>query len=150
MENGVKYTIVVGGIIERDGKYLLIQEAKENCRGKWWFEMGHLEDGENVFDGAIREIKEECGFDVDLTGVCSIVFQPEHSVLGFYFTTKILTDKLNYNSQEILDARWFTYEEILAMKDQIRVPGAMMTALENVRAGKIMPLDIIKDLKWEK
>lgn len=141
-------TVIVGGVIERDGKYLLIQEAKEKCRGKWWFEMGHLDDGESLFEGAIREIKEECGFDVELTGICSIVAQPERSLLGFYFTTRILTDTLKYDSAEILDAKWFTYEEILAMKDQIRVPEAMMVALENIRAQKIMPLDIVKELSW--
>ena len=27
--------IVVGGVIEKDGKFLLVQEAKERCRGKW-------------------------------------------------------------------------------------------------------------------
>lgn len=27
--------IIVGGVVEKDGKYLLVQEAKEKCRGKW-------------------------------------------------------------------------------------------------------------------
>ena len=26
--------IIVGGVIEKDGKFLLVQEAKEKCRGK--------------------------------------------------------------------------------------------------------------------
>ena len=51
--------IVVGGIIEKDGKYLLIQEAKKMCYGKWNFPAGRLEFKESLKQGAIREIKEE-------------------------------------------------------------------------------------------
>lgn len=143
-------TVIVGGIIERDGKYLLIQEAKESCRGKWWLEMGHLEAGETIFEGAVREIKEECGFDVKLTGVCLIAAYTDLSLLGFYFTTEIINDQLSYDPKEILDAKWYSYEEIMAMRDQIRAPEAMSAALNNIRAGKIMPLDIIKEFNWEK
>ena len=50
--------IVVGGIIEKDGKYLLIQEAKKMCYGKWNFPAGRLEFKESLKQGAIREIKE--------------------------------------------------------------------------------------------
>ena len=55
--------IVVGGIIEKDGKYLLIQEAKKMCYGKWNFPAGRLEFKESLKQGAIREIKEETGCD---------------------------------------------------------------------------------------
>lgn len=27
-------TVIVGGVIEKNGKFLLVQEAKEKCRGK--------------------------------------------------------------------------------------------------------------------
>ena len=56
--------IVVGGIIEKDGKYLLIQEAKKMCYGKWNFPAGRLEFKESLKQGAIREIKEETGLTI--------------------------------------------------------------------------------------
>ena len=35
--------VIVGGIIEKDGKYLLVQEAKSKCYKKWNFPAGHLD-----------------------------------------------------------------------------------------------------------
>ena len=64
--------IIVGGVLKQDGKYLLLQEAKEKCRGKWNLPAGRLEPNETIFDGAKREIYEECGYEVELTGVSHI------------------------------------------------------------------------------
>ena len=64
--------VIVGGVIEKDGKYLLVQEAKKKCYEKWNFPAGHLDFNESLEQGAIREIKEETGCDVKLDGVCYI------------------------------------------------------------------------------
>ena len=64
--------VIVGGIIEKNGKYLLVQEAKKKCYKKWNFPAGHLDFNESLEQGAIREIKEETGCDVELNGVCYI------------------------------------------------------------------------------
>lgn len=46
--------IVVGGVIEKDGKFLLVQEALEKVRGKWNLPAGQLDANETLFDG-LRE-----------------------------------------------------------------------------------------------
>lgn len=53
--------IVIGGLIEKDNKFLLVQEAKENCKGKWNIPAGHIEVNESVIDCLKREVKEETG-----------------------------------------------------------------------------------------
>lgn len=141
-------TVVVGGIIQRDDKYLLIQEAKAECRGRWWTPTGHVESGESLLAGVIREIKEECGFDVKPTGIVLIAEQNERDYLGIYFATEIMTDKLSYNSEEILDAKWFSHEEILAMQEQIRIPKILLAAIDNLRAGKVVPMSLIRTFPW--
>lgn len=139
-------TIIVGGVVERDGKYLLIQEAQSKCRGKWFLEAGHLEPDETIFDGAKREIREECGCDVELTNVCLIHHLPERSFLGIYFSTRLLREQVYpLDSAEILDARWFTYEEICAMRDtgQLRIAEVVLGAIDNIRRGCLAPLELI-------
>lgn len=56
--------IITGGIIEKDGKFLLVQEAKEKVYGKWNIPAGHLDFNETIFEGAKREIFEETGCKV--------------------------------------------------------------------------------------
>lgn len=79
-----KVKVIVGTVIEKEGKYLLVQEAQEKCRGKW-----------NL-------------------------------------------------PAEILDAKWFDYEEILAMRSEIRNEGLLIGAIENVRNGLVAPMGIVR------
>lgn len=139
--------IIVGALIEKDGKYLLVQEGKEKCYGKWSFPAGHLEPGETIFDGAKREVKEETGCDIELTGICQI---GNHVSQNDVFTLIMFTAQANsstftpQNSAEILDVHWFTYEEIDAMRDQLRVQDLIFGAVNNVRQGIVAPLDLVQ------
>lgn len=114
--------IIVGGIIEKNGKFLLVQEAKERCYGKWNFPAGHLENDENILDGAKREISEECGCKVEINGVLKIgnVITSNKNIVLIAFSTNLLNENIAFDKNEILDAKWFTYEEILNMKEQLR------------------------------
>ena len=139
-------SIIVGGFIEKDGKFLLVQEAKEICRGKWYIPAGHLEPQESIFDGAKREIFEETGCKVELTGVlkvCNKILE-DGIWLGIIFSTKLLEENININKSEILDVKWFSYEEILKMKDELRSPDWIISNLNTLVEKKQAELDIIK------
>lgn len=140
--------VIVGGVVEKDGKYLLVQEAKEKCRGKWNIPAGHLDPNETIFEAAKREVEEESGFDVELTGVCQIGNQKlENDVfVSVVFSTKVLGGDINFNPDEILDAKWFTYEEIVVMKDQLRMESFVLGAIDNTRDGLVAPIDIVRVL----
>ena len=51
--------VIVGGVIEKDGKFLLVQEAKEKCRGKWNIPAGHLDPNETIFDGLKEKLNKK-------------------------------------------------------------------------------------------
>ena len=137
--------VIVGGVIEKDGKYLLVQEAR-NCRGKWNLPAGHVDANETIQDAAKREIKEESGVDVELTGVCQIGNRKiENDVfVSVIFTAKLVGGEINYDKDEIMDVRWFSYDEILAMENEIRNPVLMIGAINNIRKGIVAPLELVK------
>ena len=141
-------TIIVGGVIEKDGKYLLVQEAKEKVRGKWNLPAGHLDPNETIFEGGKREVKEESGFDVELTGVCQIGNQKlaDDTFVSVVFSTKIISGDIKFDPNEILDVKWFTYDEIVAMKNQIRMESFLLGAIDNLRNGLVSPIEIVKIL----
>lgn len=137
--------IIVGTVIEKDDKYLLVQEAQEKCRGKWNLPAGHLDPNETILEGAIREAKEETGCDIEPTGICQIGNRvSENDVfVSVIFTAKLLREELTFDESEILDAKWFTYEEVLALGDQIRNQALMLGAINNTRNGLTAPIEII-------
>ena len=139
--------IAAGGIIEQEGKYLLIQEAKEDIHGKWNLPAGQLDPGETVSEAARREIYEECGFKVELTGVCQIGSWKlvDNIAIGIIFSTKIVGGEINFNPDEIMDAKWFTYDEILAMRSELRSADFLIGAINNLRSHKLAPIDIVME-----
>ena len=141
--------IIVGGVIKKDNKYLLVQEAKEKCRGKWNIPAGHLDPNETVFEGAKREVFEECGYNVELTGIACIGNRVmiDNEFLLIIFSTEIIDGEPKFNEQEILDLKWFSYEEIMQMHNELRSYDWITNAITAVEKNNISNIDIIKIIK---
>lgn len=142
-------TIIVGGVIEKDGKFLLVQEAQEKCRGKWNIPAGHLDPNENIFDGAKREVFEETGCKVELKSVLQIANKVlENDIwISVVFSTDLLEENITYDNSEILDAKWFSYEELLNMKDELRSYDWIINSISNLVENKVVDINIIKIIK---
>lgn len=137
--------VIVGGIIEKDGKYLLVQEAQEKCYKKWNFPAGHLDFNESLKQGAIREIKEETGCDVELNGVCYIankVLEDDLFVM-IVFNAKLIKETIKFDKEEILDVKWFDYDEIVNKMDNELRGSYIKTAVTNHKKKLIAPNDIV-------
>jgi len=139
--------IIVGGLIEKNKKFLLVKEAKAKCLGKWNFPSGHLEDKEILFDGAKREIFEECGCKVELTGILKIGnrIENDNTVVLIAFSSKLLEENISFNKDEILDCKWFSYEEIIAMKNELREYEWIVSVVEAFVNGNIVNIDTLKN-----
>lgn len=139
-------TIIVGGVIEKKGKFLLVQEAQEKCRGKWNIPAGHLDKNENIFDAAKREILEETGCRVDLNGVLQIGNRvSENDIwISVIFSTKLLEENISFDKKEILDVKWFSYEEILTMKEELRSYEWILNSINALRENKVTNINIVK------
>lgn len=138
--------VVAGGIIEKDNKYLLVKENKGKCKGKWNVPAGGLDENESVIECAKREIFEETGCTVEITGLLEIVNEVLEgiNVICFVFDTKIINENIKIDGEEIADVKWFTYEEIINMKNELRADGYFISTIKNKIENKIQPVDIIK------
>lgn len=142
-------TIVVGGIIEKDGKFLLVQEAQERCRGKWNIPAGRLDPDETIFEGAKREVFEETGCKVELTGVVQIGnrVSKNDTWMSVIFSTNLIEENISYDKSEILDVKWFSYEELLNMKEELRSYDWIISSIETFVENKGAGINIVEILK---
>ena len=141
--------VILGGIIEKEGKYLLVQEAKKKCYEKWNFPAGHLDFNESLEQGAIREIKEETGCDVKLDGVCYVanrILEDDLFVM-IVFNAKLINENIEFDKEEILDVKWFDYDEIVNKMESMLRGNYVRTAVINQNNNLVAPIDIVDILK---
>lgn len=107
-------------IIDEQNKILL--QKRSDC-GEWGFLGGLVELGESVEETAIREIKEECGLDVEITslyGVYSKYFA-EYSngdkaqTIVHIFKAKVIGGKLIERNDETLELQYFDLKDVPPM-----------------------------------
>ena len=140
--------IDVAAVIEKNGKFLLVQEAQEICKGKWDIPGGLLDPNETIFDGVKREVFEECGCKVEVSGVLNIANRVlnDNTFIGIVFATKLIEENINFDPKEILDVKWFTYEEIVNMKEKLRSSDWIINSISAVKENKIADINMIKVL----
>jgi len=109
------YTVTV--LIIKKDKILFLKQDKSPF---WLLPGGHIEDNELPHETAIREAKEETGYDVELIKKLDIWQDDAEHPTKHAFEAKIIGGELNFPKDELLDARWFTKEEIYLMKDKLR------------------------------
>ncbi len=83
---------------------------------------GKRESGESDQEALVREIKEELSIDLVLDTI---------EYVGT-FEAQIIGGELHYPEYEILDARWWSYEDLVGMKDKLRGNWILM-AIEELR-----------------
>ena len=138
--------IVAGGLIEKNGKYLLVKENQKICKGKWNIPAGGVDNNENVIEAAKREIFEETGCRVKIKGILEIVNKNLESVdlLLFIFDAELVEENIQSDGEEISDVSWFSYEEILGMKKDLRADGYFITAIDKKMDNQITPVELIR------
>ncbi len=67
--------IGVAAVVLHNGQVLLVQRGREPAKGLWGLPGGMLELGESLAEGVRREVREECGVEIEV-GPLVGVFQP--------------------------------------------------------------------------
>lgn len=109
-------TLVAGVVLRnKEGQYLLVQEAKVQVRGLWNWPAGKLEPGETLQETAIREAKEETNLDIRLLDHNFIYKGPgdkRTNHMTHLFRGEVIGGQLRHQESELLDVRWFSSAEV--------------------------------------
>lgn len=103
--------------IEQEGKVLLVKEGRPEIYGKWNQPAGHLDGFETPFFCARREAKEETGYDIELTGLQGVYYScnSDSYAINFCFLGRPVGESSGSLTDEIIEARWFSRQEIEAL-----------------------------------
>lgn len=113
MEEGIRAAMV----IKRDGKFLLVQEGHDGAYGLWNWQQGKVEAEEGVEEAAIREAKEETGYEVSIVKKLSIVKDPFPNTREIHvFLGEVTGGDLQTPAGEIIQAKWFAPAELEEIK----------------------------------
>lgn len=116
--------VIAGCVIKQDGKYLLIQEAEPKVYGLWNIPAGHVDKGESIEEAAIREAREESGFEVKLGPKLNVYHESITVPIKHIYEAHIVGGELNIPKDEILDGKWLTYDEVKSFSEsgKLRAP----------------------------
>jgi 8-oxo-dGTP diphosphatase len=108
----------VGGVVIHRGRVLLIRRGGEPLKGEWSIPGGLVELGEELAEGARRELKEETGLDVEPLEILEVfdrIFR-ERGRVRYHFVIVDFACRLKGGrlrpASDVLEARWVRREDL--------------------------------------
>ena len=141
-----KPNVTVAAVVQRDGKFLLVEEETETGLA-FNQPAGHLEEGESLVDAVVREALEETAYHFKPTHLVGI-YNWKHpakdvTYLRFAFAGELRGWEADRKLDEgIVGARWLTLDEVKATQARHRSP-LILRCIEDHLAGKCYPLDLL-------
>jgi len=90
---------VAGGILMENDMVLIAQRKRDDDYGlKWEFPGGKLREGETGDECIVRELMEELGIEVEVTGFYDEYIEDDLNIL--YYQVKLVSGKLTLTDHE--------------------------------------------------
>ena len=126
----------------------MVQEAKDEIKGLYNIPAGKLDSSESILEGAIRETKEETGYDVKLDSILCIQYLEKKNILKIIFNATIISVSISFDKNEIMDIKWIPIEELELMSEkELRSYNSNISIINDSKNNKQYPLEIIKNIK---
>jgi ADP-ribose pyrophosphatase YjhB (NUDIX family) len=144
-----KPDVTVAAVIERDGRFLLVEEHTE--AGLLFNQpAGHLEADETIIAAVAREALEESAWEFVPERLIAIyrwqAAASDTTYLRFAFSGQLGAHHADRALDSgIVRAVWLTAEEVRRNRARHRSP-LVIRCMEDYLAGKSTPLDVIVDL----
>lgn len=135
--------VTVAAVIEREGRYLFVEERVAGRRVLNQ-PAGHLEAGEDLRQAVIREVREETGLEFipEAWLGCDLLALPDGAViLRVAFTGNAVGSPTQERDPDIVANHWLTVGEAAAW-GPLR-SALVMRSLERYETGLRLPLDAL-------
>lgn len=140
-----KPRVTVAAVVERDARFLVVEEETDTGL-RLNQPAGHLEPGESIVDGAVRETLEEtaCRFEpTHLIGIYRWQHPSGLIYLRFAFTGRITAHEPHRPLDKgIVRPLWLTLDELVHERARHRSP-LVERCVTDWLAGRRYPLDLI-------
>ncbi len=140
----------VAAIIERDNKFLMVEER---IAGKITYNQpaGHLDPDESLIDAVIRETREETAWHFTPDAITGIYLWKQQEKNRSFLRVTFCGQCSDHQPSQALDdgilaAPWLSLEEIKKRRSQLRSP-MVIENIEDYLAGKRYPLDLLVDMQ---
>ena len=139
-------SVTVAAIIERDGKFLFVEELQEGRRVLNQ-PAGHLDPGETLIEACAREVLEETAHRFEPTGLVGIYrwhYAPAAvTFLRFCFSGTVAgIETSRALDKEILELHWLNVQETRQRAGQHRSP-LVQQCVDDYLAGCNFPLTVL-------
>jgi 8-oxo-dGTP pyrophosphatase MutT (NUDIX family) len=142
-----KPNVTVAALIEREGRFLLVEEETEDGV-RFNQPAGHLDQGESLIAACAREALEETAWSFRPKALVGIYQWPrpqgDITYLRFAFSGEVGEHELGRALDVgILRAVWMTPDEIRAAADRHRSP-LVWQCVSDYLAGRRFPLELVR------
>ena len=142
-----KPNVTVSAIIEREGKFMMIEEFSHG-RLVYNQPAGHLEEGESLFQAVEREVREETAWGFKPEMGVGLYMHPSPSSGVTYLRICFTGSCHDHHPDQPLDngihkVIWMSIEEIRQNVDRLRSP-MVLNCINDYLAGNRFPLSYFK------
>jgi ADP-ribose pyrophosphatase YjhB (NUDIX family) len=124
------------------GRLLLIHKIDNDF---WALPGGGMEIGESIADAAVREVAEETGLEVELTGLVGIYTDPGHVMayddgevrqeFSVCFHARVLSGEPREDGSETKEVRWIEPDDVAGLS----IHPSMRRRIDDALAGRPAP-----------
>lgn len=148
--------IVCAGLVNKNNKYLMVQESKDGVSGLWNLPAGRLENDEKLKECVKREVYEESGIKAEPKGIIGMYFYDNGDQVTsiIVYDMEYISGSAKPNYHDVQNAEWLTESEIKSkelrshhinqalsdFKDRERIPCSYVEKIDDLNPGKLAKL----------